>query len=351
MHATKVALLFGGRSPEHAVSIRSAASVARALRFWGATRYDLQPAYLGQEGGALGGAEAEAVLQRAAPQALADAQDVAPLWQVLAQTHVVFPVLHGPAGEDGSWQGVCRVLGLPCVGPSLLAAALAADKAAMKDRFDARGLPQTGYRVLSRAELDAAAGLGEPGLSMSLANTYGLPMFVKAANSGSSIGVYRVTEQEALFATLREAARQDPLVVVEPEVVGRELEVAVIGFASNCKVSVIGEICHQSDFYDYDTKYTSGRAALRIPAALPAQIRERITDMARQAVQVLGVEGWARVDFFYQEAANRLYINEVNTMPGFTETSMFPRLWEASGRPWPEVVAQIVDDAQAAGVR
>ncbi len=249
---------------------------------------------------------------------------------------VVFPLLHGPRGEDGSVQGLLKLLGLPFVGADVLGSAVGMDKLMMKAVFAAHGLPQVPYRGVKRADWQArpAAVVGD-------LEALSYPRFVKPANLGSSVGIGKATDEESLRTALDEAARHDRRIVVEQGVVGaRELEVGVLGNDAP-QTSPVGEIRFESDFYDYEAKYTAGRADLIIPADVPSEVAERCRSLALRAFEAVDAAGLARVDFFYQESGE-LFLNEINTMPGFTTTSMYPKLFEAAGLSYGELVARLV---------
>jgi D-alanine-D-alanine ligase len=250
---------------------------------------------------------------------------------------VVLPLLHGPMGEDGSVQGLLEVAGVPYCGPGVAGSAAAMDKGLAKALLKAAGLPQT--RHLFFRETDLGAGVADR-----VGSELGWPVFVKPANMGSSIGISRVTDAAELDAAIQLVRRYDEYVIVEEAVRGRELEVGVLGWP-DLRASVPGEILPSHDFYDYEDKYIDDAAILDVPARLPAGVAEELGRMAVTACQALRVDCMARVDFFFEEDGRGLLINEVNTIPGFTPISMYPRLWEASGVPYPALVDELVDQA------
>ena len=257
---------------------------------------------------------------------------------------VVFPLLHGPFGEDGCVQGLLRLMAVPYVGSSVLASAVGMDKLTMKAVFAAHGLPQVAHLGLAKHAYDA-----DPDAAAAEAKTIGFPLFVKPANLGSSLGIARADDEAELASALAEAFRFDRRVIVEAAVVGvRELEVAVLGNEAP-DLSPVGEIRYRGAFYDYASKYEPGGAELVIPAPVPAAVAERATTLARSAFEAIDGAGLARVDLFYDEASDAVYLNEINTMPGFTATSMYPRLWEAAGLPFDRLVERLVELARARG--
>ncbi|MFO7629078.1 MAG: D-alanine--D-alanine ligase family protein [Prochlorococcaceae cyanobacterium] len=357
--ATLVGLIFGGASGEHAVSIRSAATVARGLRGGAnAERYSLRCFYIDPQGRWWGPELADAVLAQGTPASEAQlAEAAARGGSSLAakgfrgfpagalEIEVWVPMLHGPNGEDGTIQGLFTLMQVPFVGSGVLGSAVGMDKQAMKAAFAAAGLPQVPYACVQASQLAADP---EP-LLQQLEQQLGYPCFVKPANLGSSVGISKATNRAELLAGLRAAAALDPRLVVEQGVSARELECAVRGGGHQpLQASVLGEICFDADWYDYDTKYSEGTSHTVIPAAVPGPVAERARLMALAACRAVGAEGLARVDFFY-EAGGELWLNEINTLPGFTSQSMYPMLWEASGLPLEDLVHNLIAGARESG--
>jgi D-alanine-D-alanine ligase len=245
---------------------------------------------------------------------------------------VVFPVLHGTYGEDGTVQGLLELAGLPYVGAGVMASAVAMDKDMMKRVCRDRGLPIVEYVVLWREDLDARRAERE----------LPYPMFVKPANLGSSVGISKVRNRAELEAALALAARYDRKVVVERGVAGREFECSVLGNARP-EASLPCEILPSREFYDYEDKYLLDQARLQAPAEVPGATAEEIRRLALEAYLAVGCEGMARVDFLMQDDTGQLYVNEVNTIPGFTSISMYPKMWEVSGLPFPRLVERLVE--------
>lgn len=331
MDKVRVGLLFGGRSGEHDVSIASAQSIAHALALGAnADKYAVVPIYIDKAGTWHATTVAQTVL--ASGEALSASIEPTtglPKPEHLQGIDIWFPVLHGPNGEDGTVQGLLTLMQQPFVGSGVLGSALGMDKIAMKMAFAQAGLPQVKYQAVTRAEVWSNPCVF-PKLCDRLETELGYPCFVKPANLGSSVGIAKVRDRAELEAALDSAASYDRRIIVEAGVTAREVECAVLG-NDVPKASVLGEITFQSDFYDYATKYSSGQAALTIPAKLPEAVTQRIQDMAIQAFQAVDGAGLSRVDFFYVEASGEIFINEINTLPGFTATSMYPMLWQASG--------------------
>ena len=344
---TVVGLLFGGQSGEHDVSIRSAQAIASGFQSGdNSTTYDVRPFYIDRKGIWQSSETSQAVLSAGvAPEqeSDSDASDSLARWQFpkgVAEVDVWFPILHGPNGEDGSMQGLFQLMNMPHVGPGLLGSCMGMDKLAMKMAFAQAGLPQVKYAAVTRAEVWSNPCIF-PKLCDRLENEIGYPCFIKPANLGSSVGIFKVRSRDELEKALDEAAGYDRRIIVEAGVEAREVECAVLG-NDYPKASVIGEITFDSDFYDYETKYTEGRAQLHIPAPLPEAIAATIKERAIQAFQALDCAGLSRVDFFYVESTGEVLINEINTMPGFTATSMYPMLWEATGVAFPDLVDRLV---------
>ncbi|RMF25616.1 MAG: D-alanine--D-alanine ligase, partial [Cyanobacteria bacterium J083] len=331
MRKLNIGLLFGGRSGEHDVSIISAQAIARGLNTGKNTdKYILTPFYIQKDGIWQTGDLAQQVLNSGAALPLEDSQ--ASLWQFPAQVEEVdvwFPILHGPNGEDGTIQGLLSLMQVPFVGSGVLGSAVGMDKIAMKDAFAQAGLPQVKYKAVSRAEVWSNPCIF-PKLCDEIEQDLDYPCFVKPANLGSSVGIAKVRNRAELEKALDNAASYDRRIIVEAGVVAREVECAVLG-NDHPQASVVGEISFNADFYDYETKYTKGLAELIIPSPLPAGVIREIQAMALQAFAAVDAAGLARIDFFYVEASQEILLNEINTLPGFTATSMYPQLWQATG--------------------
>ena len=352
-----VGVVFGGASGEHAVSIRSANTVVQALRRGeNADRYRLSCFYIDRQGRWWPPEVAEAVLAREVPAEPADLPEPnAPAGfrgfpSGALSVDVWFPVLHGPNGEDGTIQGLFSLMQVPFVGSGVLGSAVGMDKQAMKAAFAAAGLPQVPYACVEASELiepsavDAPNG-GNDALLNRLEADLGYPCFVKPANMGSSVGISKATDRASLLEGLRLAAGHDPRLVVERGVSARELECAVLG-TTTLRASVLGEICFDADWYDYTTKYSEGLSHTVIPAAVPPELAERAQSLAIAACRAVGARGLSRVDFFYDPSSGDLWLNEINTLPGFTSQSMYPMLWEASGLPLEDLVHSLVKGAR-----
>jgi|UPI000363D768 D-alanine-D-alanine ligase len=362
MTKLRVGLLFGGCSGEHEVSINSARAIAKAFQAeQNANKYEILPFYVQKDGRWLAGNLSQQVLESGQPLQLLstptpehpDHQENSQLsttntpnlsrWQSpsqVAEVDVWFPIIHGPNGEDGTVQGLLTLMQVPFVGSGVLGSAMGMDKIAMKMAFAQAGLPQVKYMAVNRSQIWSNPCVF-PKLCTQIEENLGYPCFVKPANLGSSVGITKVRSRRELEIALDNAASYDRRIIVEAAVVARELECAVLG-NDQPQASVVGEITYNSDFYDYETKYTQGKANLVIPAAVPETVSRKIQEMALQAFAAIDAAGLARVDFFYVEATGEVLVNEINTLPGFTATSMYPLLWASSGVSFPELVDRLV---------
>lgn len=342
MNKLRVGLLFGGRSGEHEVSIISARAIAQGLKLEeNANKYEILPFYIQKDGVWQSGVIAQQVLESGIPQEILSTTPN--LWQFppeTAQVELWFPILHGPNGEDGTIQGLLTLTQVPFVGSGVLGSATGMDKIAMKMAFAQAGLPQVKYKTVTRSEIWSNPCVF-PKLCDEIEAALGYPCFVKPANLGSSVGIAKVRSRQELEVALDNAATYDRRIIVEAGVVAREVECAVLG-NDHPKASVIGEITFNSDFYDYETKYTPGKADLFIPANLPELVAQQIQEMALQAFAAVDAAGLSRVDFFYVETTGEIFINEINTLPGFTSTSMYPQLWANTGIPFAQLVDKLI---------
>jgi D-alanine-D-alanine ligase len=357
----RVGVIFGGRSGEHEVSLASAASVIKALAEAGHT---VVPIGITRDGRWLTGGDPLGTLALEARVALpgGDATDfvkkllveragaapiaAAPLARQEAlgglpanlqgALDVVFIMLHGPYGEDGTIQGVLELADLPYVGAGVMASAVGMDKAAMKALFRAAGLPVVDYAVVLRREWRARP----QAVTARIASAPGFPCFVKPSNLGSSVGISKVRTAADFPAAMDQALRHDRKSLVERAVAGREIEVSVLG-NDEPRASLPGEILYASEWYDYETKYAEGQATLRVPAPLTPELAGRFQALALAAFRAIDAAGMARVDFFLE--GDRILVNEINTIPGFTSTSVYARLWEASGLAYVGLVSELID--------
>jgi D-alanine-D-alanine ligase len=357
MEKLRVGLLYGGRSVEHDVSIQSATSILGALD---RDRYDVSLLAVDPDGGwhlappdtdlraALDGplvflsANPGTTELRLDPSSAADtsASDATPLGDI-TRLDVVFPIVHGRGGEDGALQGLLELADVPYVGSGVLSSALQMDKDFAKRLLSSAGLPVTPWLTFTAAELRVS---GLPSAAERVSAELGLPVFVKPANSGSSIGIARAETTPELVAAFADALRYDRKVLVEVAVDAREVEVAVLG-NDEPEASIPGEIRATQAFYDYDAKYRDEATELLIPADLEPGQADAIRETAISAYRALDAEGMARVDFLVDRESGAFYLNELNSLPGFTDVSMYPKLWEASGLPYPRLLDRLIEFA------
>lgn len=344
----RLALLYGGRSGEHDVSIASAASVMQAID---GDKYDVMPVYLTPEGRWLPGVEPGRLTAGAGPEtasaALLSSDPQQPGLMRLAGAEVkgsevqtvdvVFPLLHGTYGEDGTVQGLLELANVPYVGSGVLGSAAGMDKDVMKTLFAAAGLPIVPHLLVRRRDWERQPAVVQEHVLDALP----LPLFVKPANLGSSVGISKVRDAAALPDALNLACRYDRRVLVEQGLECREFECSVLG-NDDPKASVIGEIVPSREFYDYSAKYSDESSELHIPADIAPALADGLRAMAVTAFQAVDAAGLARVDFFLDTGSGKPYVNEINTLPGFTTISMYPKLWEADGLSYPRLIEELV---------
>jgi len=330
----RVALLFGGRSAEHEVSILSARSIADAAP---PERFEIVPILINREGAFCDPATSRAILQ--GDRSIAESTGFSfESWARDERVDCVFPIVHGTYGEDGRLQGYLEMLGLPYVGSGVTASAVGMDKWMMKQAFAAEKLPIVEHvLVLEPDWLD-----DRDRATRAVQNHLRFPFFVKPANAGSSVGITKVRTDEQLGPAIELALRFDEKVVVERGIDAREVEVSVLGNVDP-NASVPGEIIPGGEFYDYRDKYIDGAAELVIPAKLSVEKTDEIRQLAIRAFRSIGASGYARVDFFVEKGTNKVFVNEINTIPGFTRISMFPKLWEATELKYPKLIERLID--------
>ncbi len=348
MKKLNVCVLFGGISPEHAVSLRSAESVLNNLD---EEKYNIFPVGITREGKwLLFGSRDYSLLpggvwegcEENRPVAISPVRGQGLLrfeGDSVVREHidVVFPVLHGENGEDGAVQGLLQLAGIPCVGPDVAASAVSMDKTLTKLVVDHAGLAQAAWVLVRSRELPHHM---EQVLE-NLEEKFHYPMFVKPAGTGSSVGVSKAQDRQALQAALEHAGKYDGKILVEEFIDGREVEVAVMGNESPM-ASICGEIDSGADFYDYDAKYITDTSVAYIPARIDEDVAEQVRDAAVKIYSAIGCRGLSRVDFFVTRADNRVVFNEINTLPGFTSISMYPKLFDASGIPYGPLLDELL---------
>jgi D-alanine-D-alanine ligase len=372
MKKTRVCVIFGGRSGEHEVSIVSATSVMNALD---KSKYEVIPVGITKSGRWIAGNNSVQLLKSgiedtpfyAMLPADPNEQKLLPtttsvnareLNSLGEKFDVVFPVLHGPYGEDGTMQGLLELANLPYVGAGVLGSAVCMDKVVQKQLCLQAGVPavkflwmyygdwKTGVLQKSNSVIPASpqqlCGLTQTEIVAKIETELGLPVFVKPANMGSSVGISKAHDRKELIQAIEEAAQYDHKILLEaaaPD--AREIEVSVLG-NTQPKASVPGEVIPSNEFYDYDAKYVDGASTLIIPAELPAEVAAQIREIAIRGFLACGCEGMARVDFLLERQTNRFYLNEINTIPGFTQISMYPKLWEATGVPYSQLLDELI---------
>ncbi|MFD6247778.1 D-alanine--D-alanine ligase family protein [Streptomyces roseolus] len=360
----RVAVVFGGRSSEHAISVVTAGAVLKAID---RTKYDVLPIGITREGRWALTADAPermAIAERSLPDVAQLAESatggvVLPvdpasrevvlhepgsLPQALGEVDVVFPVLHGPYGEDGTLQGLLELSGIPYVGAGVLASAVGQDKEYMKRVFVSYGLPVGPYEVIRPREWDRNPAEARKKI-VEFAADHGWPLFVKPARGGSSVGITKVDDLSGLDEAVEEARRYDPKIIVEALLRGREIECGVLEFEDGPRASVPAEIppVTDHDFYDFEAKYIDSASGL-VPAPIGDEATAEVQRLAVAAYEAVSCEGLVRADFFLTEDGD-FVINEINTMPGFTPISMYPRMWQESGVSYPELVDRLIQAA------
>ncbi|MFD0961319.1 D-alanine--D-alanine ligase [Paenibacillus chungangensis] len=360
----RVGIVYGGKSGEHEVSLLTALAVMKEFDY---TQYEIKPFYITQQGewkaGAALNAPPDSVETLRQGNASSSSSSLAPLFSMLdgggkateasissnkevtqgnasheAPIDVMFPLLHGTYGEDGTIQGLFEMANIPYVGAGVLASAVGMDKVMMKKVFQHEGLPQCVFYYFTRSQWQNDSSLHIEACEAAL----GYPCFVKPANLGSSVGVSKAKDREELVQAVQYALRFDRKVIVEEFVDAREIEVAVLG-NDEPEASVPGEIASSNEFYDYKAKYIDGKSAMIIPAELTQEKTDAVRDMAVRAFRAVDGTGLARVDFFLRKADQALLINELNTLPGFTPFSMYPLMWKESGLPYKELLAKLIE--------
>ncbi|MFE5322591.1 D-alanine--D-alanine ligase [Paenibacillus sp. NPDC056579] len=362
----RVGLIYGGKSGEHEVSLQTALAVIKAFDM---NKYEIQPFYITKQGEWRTGPQLTAPAQTVAELTFQDEALSAPASSFALQPFfasqlagdkavisssqtapaqktgsaqdkpldVVFPLLHGTFGEDGTIQGLLEMANIAYVGAGVLASSVGMDKVMMKKVFAQEGLPQCVFRHFTKTqwEKDQAYFLMEIEISI------GYPCFVKPANLGSSVGISKASNRDELIAAIQIAFQYDRKVIVEENINAREVEVAVLG-NDEPRASVVGEIVSSNEFYDYKAKYIDGKSSMIIPAEISEELSDQIRELAVRAFQAVDGSGLSRVDFFLRKEDNRIFINEINTMPGFTPFSMYPLLWKETGKPYQELLDDLI---------
>lgn len=341
----KLGIIFGGKSDEHEISILSASSIVAAME---GSQYEVIKIGINKNGNwylitdkmdditSLDDERIHTLIPSECEER-ESAKEIS-VGELSQTIDFAFPVLHGPFGEDGTIQGLFEMMDIPYAGCGVAASALAMDKIFTKEIWIRSGLPVCKHKIIRKSDVSNHL---EKKL-MDIANALGYPLFVKPANMGSSVGINRASNMDELENAVHEALKYDSRVIIEEEIIGRELETAVLG-NSNVEAAAVGEIVTTGKFYDYESKYKDGMTKLFIPADIPEDAKSQISRIAIDSFRALDGSGFGRVDFFLEEKTGKILLNEINTIPGFTKFSMFPSLWAKAGVEYRELIERIID--------
>ncbi|MBQ6992702.1 MAG: D-alanine--D-alanine ligase [Clostridia bacterium] len=333
MQKNKIGIIYGGKSTEHEVSVISANSVINNLN---KDKYEIYNIFIDKNNNWYDKSNGED-------------KKIEDINNFLKNLDVVFPVLHGLYGEDGTIQGMLELLGIPYVGCKVLASSIAMDKVYTKIIFDRAGIKQANYVYIKKVKnkyIYINKNFNEEILELEdickrVESKINYPMFVKPSNSGSSVGINKAKNSEKLKEYIEYAAQFDNKILIEENIIGKEIECSILG-NEDVKASVLGEIKSAEEFYSFDAKYKNKESKTIIPATLSQELTEKVRHLAVKAFKAIDGKGFSRVDFFVNEETNDIYINEINTIPGFTEISMYPKLWEASGLKYSELLDELI---------
>jgi D-alanine-D-alanine ligase len=328
-------VIYGGKSSEHEVSLRTAFSIMEAIDYG---KFDVVPVYIQLDGVWIKGDTYTNKPDSVLSLRLSNNYRSLPVFELSKEIDVFFPVIHGPYGEDGTLQGMLEMLDVPYVGCGVLSSSMGMDKVMMKKVFASVNLPQCHFLSFNRKEITTTLN----SITEEIERELGFPCFVKPVNLGSSVGISKAKNRESLVDALQLAAKFDNKVIIEQLVEGREVEIGVLG-NENLKTSVVGEVRSVGEFYDYAAKYKNIGTELDIPARIPTQVVDRMEEMAKVAFKALECSGLSRVDFFWNEETDSLFINEINTMPGFTPFSMYPMLFKEAGISYAQLIEELIE--------
>lgn len=335
MKKINVMVIFGGKSGEHEVSLMSVTSILKVIN---PEKYNIMPVGITKEGI---WKRYHGPIDKIATgewEALAEAGEVISLGKNNPDAiDVVFPALHGPFGEDGTIQGLLEMINIPYVGAGVLASAVAMDKAITKKLCSVEDIPQAKYMEILNKSYDK----NQHQIIEEIQVKLGYPVFVKPANLGSSVGISKAKDRKQLIEAIKVAFQYDKKIVVEEFINGREIECSVLG-NDEAMASLPAEIIPSHEFYDYKDKYSDGTSRFQIPAELPEPVTEEVQRLALEVYKLVDCSGLARVDFFVERGTNKIYFNEINTMPGFTKISMYPKMWEVTGLPYEELIDRLI---------
>ena len=344
----KLGVIFGGMSTEHDVSVVSGTAVIQNLD---KSKYDITAIYIDLDGDwYLYNKKAEEIEMAKLGVPLTNLEKIENPFEILKEMDKVFPVLHGLYGEDGTIQGMLEMLKVPYVGCGVLASSVCMDKVYTKIILEKANINQTEYVYIKKTgdnyiyvdsqfnEFDISV----EEIAKKTIEKLGLPVFVKPSNSGSSVGIKKAKTEEELIDAIKYAGEFDRKILVEREVIAREIECAVMGF-ENVEASCVGEIMPAEEFYSFDSKYNNAESLVTIPAKIDESVAEKIRKTAIKAYKAVDAKGLARVDFFVEKGTNKIILNEINTMPGFTSISMYPQLWAKCGKPYSELLDKLIE--------
>ena len=349
MKKIKVGVIFGGQSTEHEISVISGSSVIKNLN---KEKYQICPIYISKEGNWYKYTKpVENVEIFSIGEEPKELEKIDNVFEILKEQEVIVPVLHGLYGEDGTIQGLLELLKVPYVGCKVLASGICMDKVYAKIIFEKAKLNQVNYVVISSDKENEYTYIDEEmnhrqvkeyEIAKIVEEKLNYPVFVKPSNSGSSVGVNKANNSEELIENIEIASKYDKEILIEQGIIGKEVECAVLG-NENVEATCVGQIMSADEFYDYDSKYKNSESKTVIPAKIDTEISEKIRNMAIKAFKAVGGRGLSRVDFFVENGTDEIYINEINTMPGFTTISMYPKLWEHAGLNYSELLDKLIE--------
>lgn len=349
MKKIKVGVIFGGQSTEHEISVISGSSVIKNLN---KEKYQICPIYISKEGNWYKYTKpVENVEIFSIGEEPKELEKIDNVFEILKEQEVIVPVLHGLYGEDGTIQGLLELLKVPYVGCKVLASGICMDKVYAKIIFEKAKLNQANYAVISLDKENEYTYIDEEmnhrqvkeyEIAKIVEEKLNYPVFVKPSNSGSSVGVNKANNSEELIENIEIASKYDKEILIEQGIIGKEVECAVLG-NENVEATCVGQIMSADEFYDYDSKYKNSESKTVIPAKIDTEISEKIRNMAVKAFKAVGGRGLSRVDFFVENGTDEIYINEINTMPGFTTISMYPKLWEHAGLNYSELLDKLIE--------
>ena len=349
MKKIKVGVIFGGQSTEHEISVISGSSVIKNLN---KEKYQICPIYISKEGNWYKYTKpVENVEIFSIGEEPKELEKIDNVFEILKEQEVIVPVLHGLYGEDGTIQGLLELLKVPYVGCKVLASGICMDKVYAKIIFEKAKLNQAKYVVISSDKENEYTYIDEEmnhrqvkeyEIAKIVEEKLNYPVFVKPSNSGSSVGVNKANNSEELIENIEIASKYDKEILIEQGIIGKEVECAVLG-NENVEATCVGQIMSADEFYDYDSKYKNSESKTVIPAKIDTEISEKIKNMAIKAFKAVGGRGLSRVDFFVENGTDEIYINEINTMPGFTTISMYPKLWEHAGLNYSELLDKLIE--------